>query len=278
MLPALLIGLREGIEASLIIGMVLALLRQSGALGMRKWLWLGTFSAILASLLGALVIASIWGSLAGRSEKIFEALLMFVAVALMTWLLYWLRHFAAAHRNALATGVEGAMASGSGWSLFLLAFVAVFREGIESVLFLFAASRRDSAEMVTSGALLGLLLAICVGVLFYRGIISLALRRVLQVSAVVLVLFAAGLLAHGVHELQEAAVLPIWLHEVWNTQVFLSDKSIVGSVLRSVFGYNDNPTFIEFLAYLSYLLVACFGFLAPLFSQRPAAAPSAQKI
>ena len=148
--------------------------------------------------------------------------------------------------------------------------IAVGREGLETVLFLFAFSRSSSWVEALGGGALGLGLAVVLGVLLNRGSKVLNLRSFFKVSGVLLIFFAAGLLAYGIHELQDASVFPVLVKEVWNINHILNDKGSFGVFLKALFGYNGNPSLIEVILYLLYLVPALVLFLKP-----PAAKPSA---
>jgi high-affinity iron transporter len=143
--------------------------------------------------------------------------------------------------------------------LFSLAFVAVVREGIETVLFLTAAAFSATAGQTIIGGILGLIVAVIIGWLIFAAGKELNVRAFFRVTGVLLVLFAAGLVAHGVHELQEATLLPTIVEHVWNVNPVLSEDSTVGEFLKALFGYNGNPSLIEVLSYIGYYVAIYLG-------------------
>ena len=170
MFSALLITLREGLEAALIIGIILAFLASTGN---RKWfkqVWLGTGAAISTSIIVGAILFITVGAFEDRAEKIFEGSAMLLAAIVLTWMIFWMRKQAANIKGQLHNEIEGAISSGSSLALMGLAFIAVLREGIETALFLFAATRTtDSTLLSVVGGLIGLVIAIAIGYLVYRG-------------------------------------------------------------------------------------------------------------
>lgn len=264
MLSALLITLREGLEAALIIGIALAYLARTNNRQSFKHIWMGTGLAIVASLIAGAVVYFTAGELEGAAEQIFEGSAMFIAAGLLTWMIFWMRKQAVDIRGQLQTQLQSALGSGSAISLVLLAFIAVVREGIETVLFLFAATRVDeSTSLFILGSLAGLALAILIGYSLYKGTSRLNLRAFFNVTSLLLILFAAGLLAHGVHEFNEAEIIPPVIEHVWDINALLTEKSALGLFLTALFGYNANPSLTETIVYLAYLGLALGSYFLP---------------
>lgn len=264
MLGSLLITLREGLEAALIIGIVLAYLARTDNRQWFKHVWLGTALAILASLtIGAIVYLSV-GELEGRAEEVFEGLAMLTAAGILTWMIFWMRKQAINIKGHLHAQVQSALGSGSSLGLVILAFVAVAREGIETVLFLFAATRvAESTFLSTLGGVLGLVLAIAIGYSIYKGTSKLNLSAFFNVTSLLLILFAAGLLAHGIHELHEAGIIPPLVAHVWDINYVLPENSTFGRFLTGIFGYNANPSLVEVIAYFGYLNFILVNYFYP---------------
>jgi len=262
-LTSLLITLREGLEAALIVGIVLGCLDRLGAGDRHRAVWLGVGLAVVASGIVGVGLSATVGGLEGASEQLFEGFAMLTAAAVLTWMIFWMRRHAATIRSELEAGVSRAVGAGSGVGLGVLAFVAVFREGVETALFLYAASRSASAGAVWAGSLVGLGVAVLLGVLLYRGLRVLSLRAVFQVTGAMLVVFAAGVLAHGLHELQEAGIVPVLVDAVWDTGMLLDDHGPVGSFARSLLGYDHDPSLVQVVAWLGYLLAALGFFFRP---------------
>jgi high-affinity iron transporter len=265
MFSALLITLREGLEAALIVGIILAHLAKIRRADLARYAWLGVGGAILVSLAAGIAIYATAGELVGRAEQVFEGSAMLLAAGVLTWMIFWMHRQAAGVRASLQSQMDVTVAGGSWVGLAALSFVAVVREGIETVLFLFAASRTaESPLAATVGGLLGLAIATGVGYLLYRGTARLNLKTFFNATSAILIVFAAGLLAHAVHEFNEAGVIPAIIEHVWDVGRVLPDSSGAGRFLASILGYNGNPSLTEVTAYVVYLVAALVGYFRPL--------------
>ncbi len=265
MLSSLLITLREGLEAALIIGIILSYLARTENRQGFKPIWLGVSAAVVVSLVTGAVIYIFAGELSGRAEEVFEGIAMFIAVGVLTWMIFWMRKQAVDIKAHLHTQIQSVLTSGSSMSLAVIAFVVVVREGIETVLFLFAATRvAESATLFAAGGFLGLVIAAVIGYSIYKGTSRLNLRAFFNVTSLVLIIFAAGLLAHGIHEFHEAGVIPPIVERLWDINHVLPEKSVFGRFLTAIFGYNANPSLVEVLAYFSYLGGALAGYFRPI--------------
>lgn len=259
MLASALITLREGLEAALIVGVVLAYLSKIGRTDRRGMVWGGVVTALLASIALAVLLQLLGAKFEGRAEKIFEGTTMFLAVAVLTYMIFWMRHQGHRLRGELEQDVRSAVSSGQGWALAGLAFFAVFREGVETALFLSAAGYATDGMRVLLGGLIGLAIAIALGWLIFNTTAHIPMRRFFDVTSLLLLLFAAGLLAHGVHEFQEAGLLPTYVAPVWDVNPVLPETSLVGSFMKTLFGYNGNPSLLETLSYLAYWVAVLLG-------------------
>ena len=259
MVAAALIALREGLEAALIVGIVLGYLRKIGYLEGRKSVWLGVFAAVLASLGVALTIQLVGMELEGRAEGIFEGATMFLAVGVLTWMIFWMRYQARLIKTSLEQDVQQAVETGTRWGLMLVAFIAVFREGVETALFLSAAAFASDGQGTLIGAALGLTAAILIGFLIYASTARLNIRLFFNITSVLLLLFAAGLLANGIQEFQEAGVIPTVNGQLWDTNNLVDENSSLGQMLKAVVGYNGNPSLVEVVAYFSYWIAVLLG-------------------
>ena len=255
MVSALLITLREGLEAALIIGIVLGYLRQIGRRDQMRSAWAGVGLAALLSAIIALAMRAIGAELETPFEQIFEGTTMLLAVAVLTWMVFWMRYRARFIKRDLEDQVRAAVTRGENWGLFGLTFLAVFREGVETALFLAANTFAADATGTLVGALSGIALAITAGVLIYVYAARLNLRLFFDVTSVLLIVFEAGLLAHGVHEFQEIGGLPILTSAAWDTRNWLDNASALGSLLRALIGYNAQPSWLEVATYICYWLI-----------------------
>lgn len=278
-MSAALLTTREGLEASLIVGIVLAYLAKTDNREHMRVVWAGTAAAILTSIVtGALLFFTV-GELEGRAEQIFEGIAMFSAVAVLTWMIFWMRRQAVNIKQDLEARIQGAIAAGSALGLASVVFFAVLREGWETALFLFAISESSTPAVTAIGAVIGLAISITLGVLLYRGSRRLNLRQFFTATGILLIVFAAGLLAHGIHEFQEAGLLPMTVEHVWDTNAVINEDTTFGEFMTTLFGYNGNPSLLEVVAWATYLVTALVFFLRPLVEWRPgrgAATPAEQ--
>ncbi|MBI3649190.1 MAG: FTR1 family protein [Actinobacteria bacterium] len=273
---ALLITLREGIEAALIISILLAYLRQLGRRDRSYLIWWGTGVAIVASLAAGALIFNLGGEFEGTGEQLFEGLTTLTAVCVLTWMIFWMRRQGLRIKSELQDKVDSALVTG-GLALATLAFVAVLREGIETALFVFAAAKGTAAGTGVAGQLLGafvgLAMAVVLGVLLYRGGIRLDMRTFFRVTGGLVLVVAAGLFAFSMRELQDAGVLPFLTGIAYDVSGTFADDAGLGSVLRAIFGYQADPTWLEVLAWIGYVGVTATLYLRPALA-RPVEQPA----
>ncbi|HET9248688.1 MAG TPA: iron uptake transporter permease EfeU [Actinomycetota bacterium] len=270
------IALREGIEAALIVSILLAYLRQLGRGDRARVVWWGAGLATLASVVVGTTIFLLGAEFDGTAEEIFEGLVTLLAVAVLTWMIFWMRRQGAGIRAELHDRVDSALL-GAGAGLAAIAFFSVLREGIETALFLFAAAEGTAASdggvgAQLVGAVLGLALAIAIGVLLYRGAIRMNLRTFFRITGFVLIVIAAGLFAAGIHELQAAGWFPFLEGTAFDVTSSLPDDSGIGAILRGLIGYNADPSTLEVVAWFGYLLVVGTLYLRPVAATEPSRA------
>jgi high-affinity iron transporter len=264
---AFVIALREGIEAALIVSIVLAYLKQLGRSDRSKLVWWGTGLAVgLSAVLGTAIFA-LGADFEGTAEQVFEGLVTLTAVGVLTWMIFWMRRQGARIKSDLQHKVDTALVAG-GLALAALAFFAVLREGVETALFLFAAAEGTAVEggavgAQLVGAALGLVLAVVLGVLLYRGGIRMNLRTFFRITGAILIVVAAGLFAYSVHELQEAGWFPFLEAHAYDVSATLPDDEGIGAVLRGLVGFNADPGVLEVLAWATYLVVIGALYLRP---------------
>lgn len=256
MAGAFLVTLREGLEAALIISIILAYLARTGNRRYFVNIWVGAGAAVVVSLAAGAGLYWTVGSLSGRAEAIFEGIAMFIAVAVLTYMVVWVKRQAVNIKMHLEARVGSAVATGSALAMVSLAFVVVVREGIETVLFMLGILTSTTVGAATIGGFLGLVVAVAVGYVGYKESRRLNLGVFFNVTGTLLIFFAAGLLAHGIHEFQEAGLLPVMVEHVWDMNGFLNEKEGLGNFLRTLFGYNGNPALLEVTLYSTYLAVA----------------------
>lgn len=260
MIPSFLITFRETLEAALVIGIILGYLLKMQQTKYNKVVYAGIFSAIISSIVAAVLFIKIAGGFTGKAEEIFEGVTMLIGALLLTTMILWMmrqKHVARELESKVFTEITEAHKFG----LFLLVFVAVLREGIETVIFLGAASFVTGSNTLI-GAVLGILVAILLGYAIFISSKKINLQKFFSITSILLILFAAGLVAHGVHELQEAKIIPALIEHVWDinpsvnrdgSYPLLHENGYIGSILKGLFGYNGNPSLIEVLSYIAYL-------------------------
>ncbi len=268
-----LTGLREGVEAALILAIVLAYLVRTGNADQVGKVWLGAGLAILVSVAAGLAIFATVGSLEEPYEQYFEGAAMLLAAGVVTWMLFWMRRQAAALKGELESRIDRALTEGTILGLALLAFTAVIREGIETALFLVgqATSAQAGAPSVFAGALLGLAAAALVGWVIYSGSRRINLRSFFRWTGIGLIFIAAGLLSHAVHEFIEVGLIPFGTQTAFDISAVLSHDEGIGQFLRAIFGYSASPEWTTLVVHVAYLVVVLGLYLRPI---RPSLPPS----
>ncbi|MEU9293192.1 iron uptake transporter permease EfeU [Streptomyces sp. NPDC048266] len=260
-----LIGLREGLEASLVVCILIAYLVKTGRRDALRPIWIGIGVAVgVALAFGA-------GLEFGSQELTFEAQellggsLSIVAVVLVTWMVFWMRRTARHLRAELHGRLDEALRMGTG-ALVATAFLAVGREGLETALFVWASVRAssDGTYAPLTGVLLGLLTAVLLGWLFYRGALRIDLARFFTWTGGMLVVVAAGVLAYGVHDLQEARFLDGLADKAFDVSATIPPDSWYGTLLKGVFNFQPNPTVLQVTVWALYLVPTLTLFLAPI--------------
>ena len=267
----LLTGLREGVEAALIVAIVLAYLVKTGHGQYASRIWLGAGAAMATSLAVGVVIFLTVGGLQTPYEQIFEGITMLVAAGVVTWMLFWMRRQAASVKGELQHAVDRAISEGSVWGLAVLAFTAVIREGIETSLFLVGQvdSADTAAPSVLLGALVGLAIAVGIGYVFYHGTRRINLGSFFRWTGVGLIFIAAGLLGHAIHEFIEVGVITVGTQTAFDISASLPHEEGIGLFLRALFGYTSQPEVITLIAWATYVVVVLALFLRPV--RRPPA-------
>jgi len=258
MLESFLVTSRETLEASLVIGIVLAYLNRTNNQNYRKTVYYGMIFGILASIIAAFVFTLFAGGFEGKAEQIFEGATMLIGAFLLTTMILWMmkqRHIA----KEIEGKVEKHLMSTPLFShigIFMIIFVAIIREGVETVIFLNALNYASGINFI--GGTLGIIAAVIVGYLFFVSTRKINLKKLFNVSSILLILFAAGLFAHGIHEFEEAGLVSGVITPLFDINYILNEKGIIGSFLKGLFGYNGNPSLIEVITYASYLVLIFF--------------------
>jgi high-affinity iron transporter len=263
-----IISLREGIEAALIIAIMFSYLRKTKQNDLKNYVIYGTVAAIVSSIGVAVVVGLLWGIFEGTMLTIFEGSVVLLAAGLLTTMIIWMWNAGAKVTQEIEESIEHSVITQSGVGLALLSFSLVLREGIELSLFSMALVIQEGIVSYI-GIALGLSLAIILGIGIYKGALRISLGQLFKWTSIFLILFAAGMVAYGIHELQEAGLLLIGPLEVWNinppllpdgSYPLLHDNGAIGGLAKALFGYNGNPSALEVVAYAVYLTVA-FSYL-----------------
>jgi high-affinity iron transporter len=273
MIYSLLVTWREGLEAGLILAITLSYLARIDQ--KRYWLhvWSGAGIAVVLCLATGIALEATATRLSGTALEAMEGATMLLAVVVLTAMIFWMRRQAATIGTEFRQRVDLAVRSGSALALIVLAFTAVGREGLETVLFLFAGSSTGASDLsYWAGALGGLGLAAGLAYLFYLGASHVPLKAFFNVSGVLLIVLAAGLLANGLKELHEIQAIPSLGPHLWDTYHIVADNSQVGRFLGTLLGYDSSPYLGLVIAYVAYLTIT-LGFFA-LGRSSPATAPA----
>jgi len=258
---AFLITLREGFEAALIVAIVLAAVRRRDTGRLARWIWLGTGAALVLSIVVGWILHVTIDNLEGVARLRTFAIICIAAAALLTWMIFWMRK----HSRSLKSDLEGQVDAAIGQSAMALAgvaFLAVAREGLETALFLISTTTGDSDGDILIGALLGLAIAVALGVAVYHGSRVIPLKAFFQVTGVLIIMFAAGLLSRAVQFLQAASDLDSINDAAYNLTMhhWLTVDSEVGKFLAGIFGWDPRPSVEQVAVYLLYLIPALVAF------------------
>ena len=268
MLATFVITLREGFEAALLLGIVYACLDRFGARAHYRWVTLGGALGLVASILMGIAVTFLSGPLLDLGPDLVGAAVIFAAVGLLTWHGWWMSRHARAMGRDVQRRVAEAEATRRLSVLGLIAFTGVFREGAETVLFLWGLMSQTAEGAGwggLTGGVLGVLTAAALGWTIFRGGTRLSVRHFFAVTSIVLLFLAAGLFSTGLGKLQGLGVLPA-TDALWDTSALLSDHSVLGGFLSGLVGYRARPSLLEVAAYVAYVAVAgtlFFGVAGP---------------
>ena len=269
MLANYLIGLREGLEAALVVTILVAYLVKTDRRHLLPRIWAGVAIAVAISLAFGAALTFGPRGLTFEAQELIGGTLSIIAVGFVTWMIFWMARAARSISGELRGKVDAAAENG-GWSLIVVAMLAVGREGLETALFLWAATRvatRDAAGGLTPtwepllGAALGILTAVVLGYLLYRGAIRINLSKFFTWTGAFLILVAGGVLSYGVHDLQEAGVLPGLNNLAFDVSETIEPTSWYATVLKGVFNFSPATTWLEAAAWLLYVIPVMFLFL-----------------
>jgi high-affinity iron transporter len=270
----LVTGLREGVEAALIVSIVLAYLARTDNLRFAGRIWLGVAAAAATSAALGVALYFTVGELPEPYEQVFEGGTLLLAAGIVTWMLFWMRRAAASVKGELHVALGRALGEGSAWGLTALAFSAILREGIETSVFLVAqvtaaggAQRTGSGDQaglgVLAGALVGLAIAAILGVGFYHGSRRINLARFFRWTGIALIVIAAGLVGRAVHEFAEIGAIGFGTQVAFNMSGLLPDDVGLGAFLRALVGYAAAPEVVTVVLQVGYLLTVLALYLRP---------------
>lgn len=249
-----LITFRETLEAALVVGIILSFLSKTNQNYYKKYVWFGVSLGIILSLFLSLLLKVVFGGLEGTLEKLYEGILMFVTAGFLTWMILWV-HRQKGIAKKLESSTSKYITNKFPLGLTFLVLTSVIREGVETVLYLEAISSLGGQNQLV-GAILGSVIALLIGYALFKLSLKINIQKLLKLSGAILLLFAAGLVSHGVHEFQEIGLLPVFRFDpLINISHVLDNGSIIGGLLRTLFGYTAAPTILELASYASYIFM-----------------------
>lgn len=264
MLGNYLIGLREGLEAALVVSILLVYLQKTNRTSLRKYVSYGVGLAVLASILVAVGLESISSELSETIEPIFAGTVSFVAVVFVTWMIFWMKKSARTISSDLRSRLDQAAVAGGQIAVAMMAFVAVIREGAETAIFYWAAAQATgSVSASLLGLTLGLGTAVGLGWAIYESATSVNLPKFFRVTGILLVFVAAGVLSYGIHEFQEVSFLPGEDNVLINLSSVLTEGSILSTLVSGIFNIKATTTSLQAIAYVAYVAIVLYAFLKP---------------
>jgi high-affinity iron transporter len=255
MLSSFFIAFREGLEAFLIIGIIISYLVKVGEKKYVKHVIYGAVLAIALSVGLAYIFQLLLGGFEGKVEEIFEGIVMMLAVVVLTYMIFWMNRQAKSIRSDIEISIEKAVDRGRVFSLLFLGFIVVFREGAETVLFFRAISYQANSSELIIGGTLGILSSIVLAVIFFLSTRKVNLSAFFKFTGILIMLIAGGLFSTSIHEFQEAGIIPIIKDNIYDLGNILSKDGVFGGILRSLFGYNPSPSLLETAGYIIYIVV-----------------------
>ena len=257
------LALREGLEAVLVVVIILLYLRKTNQKIYYKYVYLGIILATIASIVFAIIFSILFGGFTGILEEIFEGTTFIISGIFILTLVLWVSKEGPKMRENLEGKVKNSIKTQKVFSISITTFIIIIREGIELILLTTGATSISSLNQVNVilGSIIGLAISIFIGLLIFYGIKSINLRTFFKITNVMLILFAAGLITYGIHEFIEAGIIIPIIDEVWNIKHILPEKfpdgnpatpeylEIIGALMKALFGYNANPALLEVILY-----------------------------
>ena len=269
MIPTFVIGLREGIEASLIVGIVAAFLARADRRDALRWMWIGVLAAIAICLGVGIALDRISASLPQKQQEGLETIIGLVAVGTVTAMIVWMKRHSRGIKAELESHAADALADGTGIALVGMAFLAVLREGFETSVFLLAAFQASKTPLASGlGVILGVATAVVLGYLIYRGAVRINLQRFFLLTGLALVLVAAGLVANAIHSAFEAGWITIGQEQALDLRWLVAPGTVRASLLTGMLGLQPEPTRAEVIGWLAYAVPMSLYLLIPAFRNR----------
>lgn len=263
MLPSFIITFREALEAALIIGIIAAYIAKLGRKDLNRYLAAGVIAALIASAGVAIIFKAVYGGLEGMAEQLFEGAAALTAAAVLTYMIFWMAGNSKKIKGELQEKIDISISKGEMLGIAGLSFIAVFREGVETVLFLGTLAISSPVDTL-AGFALGVIVIVLLSAVMFKGIYRLDISKFFKYTSILLILFSAGMVATGVHELNEAGIIPPVVEHVWDVNPpvnpdgsypLLHENGAVGGILKSLIGYNGSPSLTEVIAYAGYWVI-----------------------
>jgi len=263
LLVPMFLGFREGLESVIIVVIILSYLKSTNQKSYYKYVYIGAIFALISSIIFSIVFSLILGGFTGILEQLFEGYTFVISGIFIITLILWISKEGSKMRETLDEKVEQSITTGKSFSIIILTYVVIIREGIELVLLLVGATSLGTLDQgsIIIGSSIGIGIAIIIGILMFYGIRTINLSKFFKITNVVLILFAAGLITYGIHEFIEAGALNPIIEEVWNIKHILPESfpdnnpltpewlEVIGTLLKALFGYNANPSLLEIIIY-----------------------------
>ncbi|MBA2560449.1 MAG: FTR1 family protein [Propionibacteriales bacterium] len=266
MLANILIGLREGLEASLVVCILVAYMVKTGRSDRLSWVWIGVGAAVVLSFAVGALLQFTSSNMSFEAREAFGGVMSILSVCLVTWMIFWMRRSARFLKADLEGKLAQAMSVGA-LALTTIAFVSVGREGLETSIFVWSAAQATSGTRPLLGVVIGLTVAVGLGYLIYRSALKINLAKFFTYTGFALVLVAAGVLAYGFHDLQEAGWIPGLGNTIFDVSATIPGSSGVGEIsytlLKGAFNFNPEPTYVEFIVWITYLVAILTALLWP---------------
>lgn len=275
MLANYLIGLREGLEAALVVSILVAYLVRTGRGHAVRWVWAGVGVAVALSVAVGALLEFTSASLSFTAAELFGGVMSIIAVVFVTWMIFWMKSASRGIARELRGQMDRALEAGVG-ALVLMSFIAVAREGLETAVFFFAAARAAGSTVAPLlGFSLGLGTSVVLGWLIYRSAITINLASFFRWTGLLLIFVAAGVLSYGIHDLQEAGVLPGLNTLAFDVSETIPPTSWYGTLLKGIFNFSPRTSVLEALAWVCYVSVTLFLYLRPSRVPSPESVPAA---